>query len=106
MRRFAARTEDSRKRLVNESSAPRVAKDRGSLSHDAGSDLVTTPVLIQKLHSAVETRQVPHEGPEPRAVNCVCWKILTRVAWAKCCSREMLGLPSRHSSTQLGSDEV
>ena len=28
-------------------------------------------MLVQKLHSAVETRQVSHEGPEPRAVNCV-----------------------------------
>ena len=29
-----------------------------------------------------------------------------RMAWAECCSREMLGLPPRRSSTQLGSDEV
>ena len=35
----------------------------------------------------------------------VCWKTLTRVAWVKCCSREMLGLPFGYSSTQQGSDE-
>ena len=45
--------------------------DRGSLAHDTDANLVTNPTLTQKLHSAVETRQVSHEGPEPRAVNCV-----------------------------------
>ena len=54
---------DSHKRLMNESWC--------SLAHVTDADLVTTPVLMQKLHSAVVTRQVSHEGPEPRAVNCV-----------------------------------
>ena len=54
---------DSHKRLMNESWC--------SLAHDTDVGLVTTPMLIQKLHSAVVTRQVSHEDPEPRAVNCV-----------------------------------
>ena len=54
---------DSHKRSMNESWC--------SLAHVTDADLVTTPVLMQKLHSAVVTRQVSHEGPEPRAVNCV-----------------------------------
>ena len=62
--RSHCKTEDSRRRSVDESSVLRVAMDRGSLvHHDTDADLVTSPVLIQKLHSAVETREVPHEGP-------------------------------------------
>ena len=45
--------------------------DRGFLACDTDADLVTIPVLTQKPHNAVETCQVPREGPEPRAVNCV-----------------------------------
>ena len=45
--------------------------DRGFLAHDTDADLVMNPVLLLKPHRAVETRQVSHEGPEPRAVNCV-----------------------------------
>ena len=69
--RGQCKTEDSRKQTENESSVPRVVMDRGFLAHVTDADLVTNPVLTQKLHSAVETRQVSHEGPEPRAVNCV-----------------------------------
>ena len=66
--RNQCKTEDSRKPPENESSVPRVAMDRGFLAH--GTD-VTNIVLIQKVHCAVEARQVSHEVPEPRAVNCV-----------------------------------
>ena len=75
--RSQCETEDSCKRLMHVSSVPRVAMDRGSLAHDTDADLVTTPVLMQKLHSAVETRQVSHEGPEPHAANCVLENIDT-----------------------------
>ena len=40
------------------------------LAHDTDADLVTNTALMQKLHSAVEARQVSHEAPEPHAVNC------------------------------------
>ena len=60
-------TEDSHKCSPKESLVPRVTMDRGSLAHD----VCTGPVLIQKIHSAVETCQVPHESPQTRAVNGV-----------------------------------
>ena len=41
--------------------------DGGSLAHD----MYTDPVLTQRIHSAVETCQVPHESSETRAVNGV-----------------------------------
>ena len=75
--RGQCKTEDSRKRLVNESSVPRLAMDCGSHAHDTDAELVTNPVLIQKLRTAVETRQVSHEGPESRAFNCVLENIGT-----------------------------
>ena len=65
------KTEDSRKHLENESSVPRVAMDRGFLAHRTDADLVTNTMLIQKLHSVAEARQVTHEAPESHAVNCV-----------------------------------
>ena len=63
-------------------------QDENENMHASGTDadLATNPVLIQELHSAVGTRQVSH--------------------WAKCCSEKMLGLPARHSSTQLGLNDV
>ena len=68
--RSQCETEDSRKHLEIESSLPRVAKDRGFLARSTDADLVTNTMLILKLHSAVEARQVSHEAPEPHAVNC------------------------------------
>ena len=41
--------------------------DRGPLAHDVHMD----PVLIQRIHSAVETCQVLHETSGTRAVNGV-----------------------------------
>ena len=69
--RSQCKTEDSRKHLEIESSLPRVAMDRGFLACGTDADLVTNTILIQKLHSAVESRQVSHEAPEPHAVSCV-----------------------------------
>ena len=45
--------------------------DRGFLACGTDADLVTNTMLIQKLHSVAEARQVSHEAPEPHAVNCV-----------------------------------
>ena len=47
-----------------------------ALAHDVYTDLV----LIQRVHSAVETCHVLHECPKTRAV-MVRWKTLTHVAW-------------------------
>ena len=44
--------------------------DRGFLARGTDVDLVTNTMLKQKLHSAVEARQVSHEAPEPHAVKC------------------------------------
>ena len=68
--RSPCKTEDSRKHLEIESSLPRVAIDRGFLAHSTDADLVANTMSIQKLHSAVEARQVSHEAPESHAVNC------------------------------------
>ena len=46
---------------------PRVTMDRGPFAHD----VYTDPVLIQGIHSVVETCQVLHESSETRAVNGV-----------------------------------
>ena len=78
-------TEDSHKCSPKESLVPRVTMDRGSLAHD----VCTGPVLIQKIHSAVETCQVPHESPQTRAVNGVLENLDTcslgrSVAQARC----------------------
>ena len=103
--RSQRKTEDSRKHLENKSSLPRVAMDRGFLACGTDADLVTNTMLIRKLQSMAAARQVSHEAPNlMRSV--VCWKALTQMAWAECGSREMLGLPPRHSLTQFGSDEV
>ena len=45
--------------------------DRGSLARCTEADLVKNTMLVQKLRSAVEARQVSHAAPEPRAVNSV-----------------------------------
>ena len=69
--RSPCKREDSRKHLEIESSLSRVDMDRGFLAHGTDVDLVTNTMLLQKLHSAEEARQVSHEAPEPRAVSCV-----------------------------------
>ena len=69
--RSQCKTEDSRKHLEIESSLSRVAMDRGFLACGTDADLVTNTMLIQKLHSVAEARQVSHEAPEPLAVSCV-----------------------------------
>ena len=69
--RSQCKTEDSPKHLEIESSLPRVAMDRGFLARGTDVDLVTNTMLIQKLQSGAEVRQVTHEAPEPHAVNCV-----------------------------------
>ena len=45
--------------------------DRGFFARSTDADLVTNTMLIQKLHSVAEARQVSHEDPEPHAVSCV-----------------------------------
>ena len=69
--RSPCKTEDSRKLLEIESSLPRVAMDRGFLAHSTVADLVANTMLIQKLHSVAEARQVSHEAPESHEVICV-----------------------------------
>ena len=54
--------------------------DRGPFAHGVHMD----PVLIQKIHSAVETCQVLHESSETRAVNSVLENLDT------CCLGEVL----------------
>ena len=49
--RSQCETEDSHKCLPRESLVPRMTMDGGSLAHDVHTD----PVLMQKIHSAVET---------------------------------------------------
>ena len=70
--------------------------DRGFLARGTDADLVT---LIQKLHSAVEARQVSHEVPEPRAVNCVLGNLDTS-GWGKVLLKGDAGSAVRQSSTQ------
>ena len=69
--RSQCKTEDSRKHLENKSSVPQVAMDREYLAHSTDADLVANTMLIQKLHSVAEARQVSHEAPESHVVNCV-----------------------------------
>ena len=45
--------------------------ERGFLACGTDADLVTNTMLIQKLHSIAEARQVSHEAPKPHALNCV-----------------------------------
>ena len=63
--RSQCETEDSHKCLPKRVAS--ATSDHGSLAHDVYMD----PVLIQKIHSAVGTCQVPHESTETRAVNVV-----------------------------------
>ena len=65
--RSQCETEDSHKCLPKESLVPRATMDLGSFAHD----VYTDPVLIQRIHSAVETCPVLHESSETRAVNGV-----------------------------------
>ena len=93
--RSQCETEDSHKCSPKDSLVPRVTTDRRSSAHG----VCTDPVLIQKIHSAVEAYQVPVQS-------VACWKTLLRVGLVKCCSSEMLGLPFGCSSTRQGSDET
>ena len=68
--RSQCETENSHTCLPKESLVPRVTMDRGSLAHD----VYTDPVLMQRIHSALETCQVLHESSETRAVNGVLEK--------------------------------
>ena len=97
------KTEDSRKHLEIVSSLPRVAMDRGFLARSTDADLVTNTMLIQKPYSAAEARQVSHEAPEPRAVNCVLENLDANGLGREYFSKKMLGLPPRQSLTQFGS---
>ena len=54
--------------------ANKVYMDRGPFAHGV---CYTDPVLIQKIHSAVETCQVLHESSETRAVNDVLETLVT-----------------------------
>ena len=67
------REEDSHKCSPKESLVPRVTTDRQSFAHDVFADSVS----IQKIHSAEEACQVPHESSETRAVNGVLENIVT-----------------------------
>ena len=62
--RSQCKTEDSCKHLEIQSMG------RGFLACGTDADLVMNTMLIQKLHSVAEARQVSHEAPEPRAVSC------------------------------------
>ena len=73
-------TEHSHKCSPKESLVPQVTMDRGPVAHGVHMD----PVLIQKIHSAVETCQVLHESSETRAVNGVLENLDT------CCLGEVL----------------
>ena len=79
--------------------------DRGFFARSTDADLVMNTMLIQKLHSVAETRQLSHEA-QSFMRSIVRWKILTRMAWAECCSKEVLSLTPRHSLAHIGSDEV
>ena len=71
--RSQCETEDSHKCSPKESLVPRVTTDRRSFAHG----VCTDPVLIQKIHRAVEAYQVPHESSETRAVNGVLENLVT-----------------------------
>ena len=68
--RSQCETEDSHKCLPK---VPRVTTDRRSFAHDVCADSVS----IQKIHSAAEACQVPHESSETRAVNGVLENFVT-----------------------------
>ena len=103
--RSRCKTEDSREHLENESSVSRVAMDRGFLVHGTDAYLVTNTKLYRSSTARWPSVRCPTKV-QSLVQSTVCWKTLMRVAGAKCCSRKMLGLPPRHSSTQFGSDEV
>ena len=103
--RSRCKTEDSGEHLENESSVPRVAMDRGFLAHGADADLVTNTKFFRSSTARSPSVRCPTKV-QSLVQSTVSWKTLMRVAGAKCCSRKMLGLPPRHSSSQFGSDEV
>ena len=78
--RSQCETEDSHKCSPKESLVLQVTMDRGPFAHGVHMD----PVLIQKIHSALETCQVLHESSETRAVNGVLENLDT------CCLGEVL----------------
>ena len=71
--RSQCETEDSHKCSPKKSPVPRVTTDRRSFAHDVCTDSVS----IQKIHSALEACQVPHESSETRAVNGVLENLVT-----------------------------
>ena len=71
--RSQCETEDSHQCSPKESLVPRMTTDRRSFAHDVCADSVS----IQKIHSAVEACQVPHESSETRAVNVVLENLVT-----------------------------
>ena len=71
--RSQCETEDSHKCSPKESPVPRVTTDRRSFAHDVCTDSVS----MQKIYSAEEACQVPHESSETRAVNCVLENLVT-----------------------------
>ena len=70
--RSQCKTEDPRKHLEIESSLPRVAMDRRFFACGSVADLVTNAMLIHKLHSVAEARQVSHEPPVAQRKCWVC----------------------------------
>ena len=98
--RSQCETEDSHKCSPKESPVPRVTTDRRSFAHDVCADSVS----IQKIQSAVEACQVPHDSSETRAVNGVLENLVTS-EWVRCFLGEMVGLPFGCSSTEHGSDK-
>ena len=104
--RSQCKTEYSRKHLEIQSSLSRVAMDLGCFAYDTDADLATNTMLIQKLHSVTETRQVSHEAPEPHEVSCLLENLDAKCLGQSVAQGEMLDLPTRHSLTQFGSDEV
>ena len=78
--RSQCETEDSHKCSPKESLVLQVTMDRGPFAHGVHMD----PVLMRKIHSAVETCQVLHESSVTRAVNGVLENLDT------CCLSEVL----------------
>ena len=109
MRRFAAgarrvwqdvRQKIRHKRSATEPSVPVAAMEHGF--HGRG--VATILVLIQRPLGAAGACQVLRKGPEPYAIDCVLAYLDTWGLREKCCSRQTMSQPSRHSSTRFESD--
>ena len=98
--RSQCETEDSHKCSPKVSLVPRVTTDRRPLL------TMCAQTLRRYRRSTVRWKPAKCLTIVQRLVQpMVCWKTLSRVAWVKCCSGEMLGLPFGYSSTQQGPDE-